>query len=209
MRSLILAVVAILVGGCAVMGQQDCLNADWHDLGYQDGSAGHDRDRLQQRRQACSEHGISIDRNAYYDGYEAGLERFCTAANGYERGREGYRYDNVCPPLLEGDFLAGYRQGHEVYQMQQHIAEQDRRLYEHASHINQLDRELNYSLHQLRRNDLDSSARRQLSRHAQLLQRRLRLMHLEYREQEWRRNHLVREYRHLQRQHQQLPLWNY
>lgn len=208
MRLLIITVIVLLLSGCAVMGKQDCLNAEWHELGYQDGSTGQDRDHLQQRRQACGEHGISVDRNAYYEGYESGLGRFCTAATGYERGRQGHRYNNVCPPLLEGDFLTGYQRGREVFQMQQYIAEQDRRLYEHGLHINQLNHELNYSLHQLRRNDLDSSTRRRLSYHTQLLQRRLRLMHMEYREQEWRRGHLEREYRHLQRQHQHLQLWN-
>lgn len=209
MRILFLAATMILLTGCAVMGEQDCLHANWQAVGHQDGSVGQDRDRLQQRRQACEKHGITVDRNAYYQGYELGLNSFCTAASGYERGREGYRYNDVCPPLLEGDFLTGYQRGREEFQMREYIAEQDRRLYEHAQHINRLNHELNYSLHQLRRNDLDNSTRARLTRHAQLLQRRLRLLHLEHREQEWRRSHMEREYRQLQRQHQQLRLWNY
>lgn len=206
MRLLALAVTALLLAGCAIMNEQDCLYANWYDLGYQDGGNGQDRSRLQQRRQACGEHGISVDRDAYHDGYESGLERFCTTANGYERGREGYRYNNVCPPLLEGDFLTGYQRGREAFQVKQRIAEQDRRLHEHALDISRLNRELHHSLQQLGRTDLDPAAHRQLSRHAQLLQRRLRLMDMEYREQEWRRHHLEREYRYLQQQH--LQLWN-
>ncbi len=209
MRILFLAVTIILLGGCAVMGEQDCLNANWHAVGHQDGSVGQGRGRLQQRRQACEQHGVTVDRNAYHEGYELGLNAFCTAASGYERGREGHRYNGVCPPLLEGDFLTGYQRGREEFQLQAYIAEQDRRLYEHAQHINRLNHELNYSLHQLRRTDLDHATRARLSRHAQLLQRRLRLLHMEHREQEWRRSHMERQYRQLQRQHQQLPLWNY
>ena len=45
MRILLLAVTIILLGGCAVMGEQDCLNASWHAVGHQDGSVGQGRDR--------------------------------------------------------------------------------------------------------------------------------------------------------------------
>lgn len=207
MRALLLITAIMLLSGCAVMGEQDCLHADWHELGYRDGSTGQSRDRLQQRRQACAEHGVTADRNAYHDGYEAGLDRFCTAANGYQHGREGYSYNNVCPPLLEGDFLAGYQRGREIHQIRQYMDEQDRRLRDQAIRINRLNEELGYSLAQLRRSDLDPGRRQQLTNHARLVQRRMQLMHLEYREQQWRRDHMEREYRQLQRQHQQL--WNY
>lgn len=207
-----LVVALAFLSGCAVMSQQDCLHADWYELGYRDGSTGQSRDRLQQRQQACVEHGITSDKSAYYDGYEAGLDQFCTAASGYQRGREGYRYNNICPPLLEGDFLTGYQRGHEVYQTRQQMDEQDRQLRHQTLRLRRLDEELHYSITQLSRNDLDPARRQQLTNHARLLQRHMQLLHLEHREQQWRRTYTEREYRRLEREYRQLPntqLWNY
>src|SRR5690606_18771544 len=52
----------------------------------------------------------------YRLGYDEGLNVFCTASSGYNRGLNGHQYKGICPAHLEDDFLDGYVVGQEIYQ---------------------------------------------------------------------------------------------
>lgn len=115
-------------GGCATMSKNECLEADWHQVGYRDGKTGSPRARFQRHSEACAEHGIRADRNAYFRGRDQGLDRYCTTENGYQQGKMGRAYRGVCPPELEGAFLDAYRHGLEIHEYHAAVDKLQRRL---------------------------------------------------------------------------------
>ncbi len=112
---------ALLAGGCATLSEGECLTADWYRIGLEDANRGHDLGRLDSHRDACLEHGIRPDANAYAGGHRDGLESFCTARRGYSYGREGSYYRQTCPVELEPEFLDGYRLGSEIHRAEQEL----------------------------------------------------------------------------------------
>jgi hypothetical protein len=106
---------ALVLSGCATLNKNECLTANWYQIGYEDGARGFPDTRIGSHREACAKHGISPDFRAYLDGHEEGVIRFCTAQNGFAQGKNGYQYAGICPPALEGRFLDGYDAGRQIY----------------------------------------------------------------------------------------------
>jgi len=59
----------------------------------------------------------------YRQGHAAGLQQFCTAPSGYEYGRKGGSDHQVCPAELAAVFQIGFRMGHELYELNQRLAD--------------------------------------------------------------------------------------
>jgi len=114
--------------GCATLSKNECLEADWFEIGRKDGSMGKPRALFQQHRDACLKHSVNPNRDAYYEGRDEGLKFYCTKDNGFKQGRLGRKYQYVCPPELEPDFLAGHVEGKEVRQYDSKIASLKKRL---------------------------------------------------------------------------------
>lgn len=117
--------VAALGAGCATMSEDECRTADWRMIGYEDGAAGASATALGSRREACAEHGVVPDLEAYRQGREEGLREFCQPRNGYHLGARGGAYAGVCPADLESAFAAAYDQGRELYGYTSRVAETD------------------------------------------------------------------------------------
>lgn len=131
MRPLIglMSVVAVVtLPGCATMSEQACLATDWHSAGFEDGVAGRSVGSIGRYREACADYGIAPDLAEYRAGYAEGVEVFCRPTNGFEVGRRGYRYQGVCPANLEGDFLAAYNDGHQLYELESNLRAVDNQI---------------------------------------------------------------------------------
>ena len=108
--------IALLLGGCAVMSESECLTADWHTVGERDGRDGRVMTHLEKYYDACAQFGVYPDDDAYREGRELGLTYYCTEDSGYQEGRIGQGYRGVCPLTLEPFFLDGYNVGISVRQ---------------------------------------------------------------------------------------------
>lgn len=117
MEKSITAVVllAVLLGGCATMSKDECLYVDWRTVGYEDGVAGYNGDRIGQHRKACADHGVRPDFEAYQAGRAEGLREYCRPENGFRVGLSGATYVGACPADLAPAFAAAYQSGHELY----------------------------------------------------------------------------------------------
>jgi len=113
--------LALVAGGCATLDKSECREADWNIIGLEDGAKGRLLSYIGNHRKACAEYGIKPDLAQYELGHANGLKQFCTADNGFSQGRAGRTYNNVCPPALRGQFLAGYRTGHELHALSSDI----------------------------------------------------------------------------------------
>jgi hypothetical protein len=122
--------LTVLVGasGCATLSKSDCLAGDWARIGRQDGAEGRTRSRFSDHVEACQEYGVGPDRATYESGYREGLVSYCTPENGFDIGRRGRVYENVCPASQEGDFLARYRAGKEIHDTESRLQSVDRNL---------------------------------------------------------------------------------
>jgi len=113
--------LALLLAGCATMDKSECRQADWQMIGLEDGAKGHPLNYVSNHRKACAEHGVKPNLDRYRDGHASGLRQFCTAQNGFKRGRTGHQFTDVCPAELRDGFLAGYQTGHELYVLRSEI----------------------------------------------------------------------------------------
>lgn len=169
------AAVLTLLSGCATLSEGQCRTMSWEQLGRQDGRQGFPTSRLFEHQKACAEYGISINQNEYSRGRETGLLDYCTPHNGYQQGRSGARYHNVCPAKLEAEFLARYRDGEVV-----HDAERD---------IKRLEERIDRVERQLDSDKLDAKERKRLNRE-------LRDLYRDYRRQQRELTRLEQRFRY-------------
>lgn len=115
-RGPFIVAIVFLAGGCATMDEDECRAADWQAIGYEDGARGVPASYIGERREACADHGVTLDFAAYRRGREEGLREYCTPASGFRLGRSGRSLAAVCPSGLEKGFRDAYRSGREIYQ---------------------------------------------------------------------------------------------
>ena len=115
-RLLIVSALAVSAG-CATLSKDECLNADWYSIGFEDGVKGRPASWQGRHRQACAEYSVSVNVDRYMQGREKGLQRYCVAKNGYWVGKSGNRYNGVCSPQQEPAFLDAYRYGRDIYKL--------------------------------------------------------------------------------------------
>lgn len=111
-----------LAAGCATLSQEECRRGDWYGIGQRDAYQGYSANRLDEHSKACAEYQVTVDAAAYAQGYQAGIQDFCTPARGFQYGRQGGYYQNNCPPALEPGFLNQYRLGRELYSVESQLS---------------------------------------------------------------------------------------
>ncbi|WP_221799546.1 DUF2799 domain-containing protein [Oceanobacter mangrovi] len=113
--SLTLVSLALLVGGCSSISKSTCEEANYYQIGYSDGRQADSRSNFERYHNQCSEYGIATDREAYNQGYQAGLLEYCTIDNALWLGESGSRFRYVCPAQQTAELEAYYNQGLRRY----------------------------------------------------------------------------------------------
>ncbi len=103
----------LLLAGCASLNEGECRQADWVEIGYQDGTRGYP-DQLSHHSKACSKHGIIADVDSYRRGHLRGLTAYCVPKTGYQLGVKPAEYKGQCPQAQEAEFVAEYVYGLRV-----------------------------------------------------------------------------------------------
>jgi hypothetical protein len=110
------------------MSGDECRLADWRTIGYEDGARGAPAEALGPRREACADHGVAPDLDAYRRGRDEGLREFCRPERGFALGDRGGRYVGVCPSELEPDFVDAWRAGSRLHELRGFLARADGRV---------------------------------------------------------------------------------
>lgn len=121
--------IVIMLGGllsCATLSKDECRTADWRTIGFGDGARGYTSSRVSAHREACAEYGITPNLQQYLAGHKDGVRNYCVPNQGFDLGRRGTSYNGVCPADLEKAFLASYRKGQQVYELEQEIRQLER-----------------------------------------------------------------------------------
>ncbi len=105
------ALLLATASGCATLSPEQCVSANWYQVGLADGAAGFGADRVAAHANACAKQRVVPDASLYAEGREDGLRDYCTTESGLEAGRNGVAYRGVCPDDTEAGFLTGYRLG--------------------------------------------------------------------------------------------------
>lgn len=132
----------LLVSSCSSLSEFDCFYTDWYSKGLVDGSNGATMDQFNRYVKDCARHSVKPDRTDYMDGRENGLMSYCTRARGYDEGRSGNDYKNVCPASMELDFRSGYVPGRKLYIAEHEVELINARVYSLNREIAKLEREI-------------------------------------------------------------------
>ena len=120
-----LALCATL-GGCASLSKDECLNADWQNIGVRDGANGQPEEYLIQHSTACAKVGVTPDRTRWLAGREQGLERFCTPQRAYQIGEYGGSFDAaICRNFDPERLFDAYNKGRDVNRISGEIGSLD------------------------------------------------------------------------------------
>lgn len=127
-KFIIVGLTMVLLASCASMSTEECVTADWYNIGFEDGTRGYAVSRISDHRQACADAKVRPDLTAYQKGHAKGLDVYCVPRKGYQIGEYGKQYSGICAGHNEGDFLKGYKVGKRVYEVRTLISELENRL---------------------------------------------------------------------------------
>ncbi len=105
----------LLITGCASMSADECVTADWHAIGFEDGSSGRTTGNISRHRKACAKHGVTPDFNAYTAGHAKGVPLYCVETKGFYVGSKGGAFPSVCAGAKYPGFEKGYERGLTAY----------------------------------------------------------------------------------------------
>ena len=112
----------LLLGGCASLNQEQCLQGDWYGLGVIDGKAGQPTSRLNTHNHACAKYGVQLDEDRYLAGRSEGLKTYCQPENAIVTGLAGQHHTTgVCPPDMDAAFSHYNNAAYAVFRTQQEI----------------------------------------------------------------------------------------
>ena len=98
--------------------EPNCRNLDWFEVGRNDGAMGAKADKVSDYVKRCEKTPYPFDQELYTGGRNAGLVEFCNSTLGFENGRAGTPYENVCPFNLEKSYLDAYHTGQRVRELE-------------------------------------------------------------------------------------------
>jgi hypothetical protein len=164
MRNLLAWPVVLLLAGCATLSPEQCMRADWRQIGFSDGAGGASATRINDHAKACAEVGVRPDLDQYLRGREQGLVNYCQAENGFSVGRGGSLPDAVsdCPEHMKPAFMDQYRRGYQVHVIEQDLAQRRSRLYQNNNQIRRNDERIAAIRAELKKNDLTDERRKAL-----------------------------------------------
>ena len=127
----------VFLTGCESMTESECKVADWGRVGLNDGARGDAERRIADYTEDCGKIGILPNAQAYRQGWDTGIQRFCTAANGWREGLEGHGDKaQVCVGQAGYQSFSRYlNAGMQVYKTQE-------RIRQNTQEINRLQKKL-------------------------------------------------------------------
>lgn len=190
--------------GCASMSKEECLNANWKSIGYEDGSVGRPEMTIQAHRKACAKINVVPDLNLYQQGHKEGVRSYCKKTTAYQLGVRGGAYYQVCPPDLEPAFLQAYRVGQELYAITQQMDQVEQAISGYESSIDHLLDEKAEQQQAIVNAGSSSKERRVYLNEIDRIEDEIRRYEHDIRDAEHELDHLAQDYAKLQAEHQRM-----
>ncbi|MEM8988510.1 MAG: DUF2799 domain-containing protein [Pseudomonadota bacterium] len=105
----LIIIAALALQACETFTPEDCLTADWAQLGYKAGAAGNLVDLAFDRyASVCAAAGFAADGAAFESGYKSGLDReYCTTGRAFSGGLKGGFATRLCPAYIAEAYYEG------------------------------------------------------------------------------------------------------
>ena len=116
--------IAILLLSSALVGCQStsvedasqaenfCTDSNWSEVGHKVAASGKSVRTFLKYQERCQQLPETA-KEAYLDGYTAGIKEYCTFENGYKAGDTGKENPNACPLELRAQYDEGFKRGHK------------------------------------------------------------------------------------------------
>lgn len=98
--------------------QPQCENLDWFEMGRRHGIQGEKFNYLSQAQSCQGDHSIETGHSDYKSGYQSGKAQHCSPTSGWNLGRLGQDYSNVCSEPQFSGFIKNYNLGKKVAQLE-------------------------------------------------------------------------------------------
>ncbi|MCP4022075.1 MAG: DUF2799 domain-containing protein [Desulfobacteraceae bacterium] len=154
--------LSFILSACATLNKDECFQADWYTIGYEDGAKGYQVSRIANHRKACAKYGVSPNFDLYQKGRTQGLKSYCTPRNGFEKGKMGLAYNNVCPDNLNPRFLDAYHQGRAIYLTEQDIKKNEDDLEDLRHQVEEINNKIAKKEKRLVQDGISSTQRKKL-----------------------------------------------
>ncbi len=118
-----LVVAGLALSTCATLNEEECQTANWAQLGQSDGAAGRPSNYVELHREACAKHGVPVNDQQWFTGWQVGIRLYCTPQNGLLVGRDGKSYQNSCPADMNLEFLNAYQVGKRVFDARKELTD--------------------------------------------------------------------------------------
>jgi Protein of unknown function (DUF2799) len=207
MKAYLLALVCVfLLSSCATLDENECLNADWNLIGFEDGSNGLALERIGKHRKACAKVNVIPDFTAYEKGHQKGARKYCTPERGYALGVGGGADPGICPADLASAFTRAFRDGQELYSLKQLINSTVTALNNYRAEIVQIEADIAEHERTIVSSQTSSVQRKESLVAIKDLQRDITDLEISSSEAEQELRMLENDYQAVLRQHQ---LWGY
>jgi hypothetical protein len=194
-------IALLLMTGCATLSKDECLNADWYMIGFEDANSGYALDRIGQHRKACASVKVVPDMTAYEEGHRKGARQYCTRERGYSEGARGNAYRGICPLDLVDTFMQAYRDGQDRYQIEKQLDDMASAMVSIKHRIEEIDADIAYHEGEIISEQSDSDARAEHLRIIRELRYELSDLQIELVNMEEQHYRLDGDYHHLLNQH--------
>jgi len=149
----------LLLAGCASHSSLAC-GGDAESLGYHEGIHG---------QTGCRAALSTDDAIAYQNGWNEGIQRFCTEESGYQRGCQGAAFVAICPDALASTYLDGYQSGYSLYLLQLEVDAMERTIEAKSTQLGKIWSNLDHIANDLDQSDLAPDQRERSVQESRLL----------------------------------------
>lgn len=163
MRTYPVWLASLALVGCASLSPEQCMRADWRQIGFSDGTTGTSAARINDHAKACAEVGVRPDLDAYLRGREQGMVSYCQPENGFSVGRSGNQPNaSDCPESMKPAFMDQYRRGYQVHVIEADLAQRRSHIYRNNNLIRRNNERIAAIKGELSNKDLPEDQRKSL-----------------------------------------------
>lgn len=117
LKPITLIFATLTLSACASLSVEECRVADWKEIGYTDAANGFTQGRIEDHRNACAKTGVAVQLGPYLEGFNAGLQNYCTVQTALNLGTSGAQFPTQCTGAIVKKMTPAYQAGREQYQM--------------------------------------------------------------------------------------------
>lgn len=114
----------LIITSCAHLTKEECQSKDWAAQGKKDGLSGNASSNFSKYKNLCQEHGISISRLNYEDGFKLGLKEYCVFKEGFKSGLNGKREHALCKKISV-NYSRGYNEGYKEFLISEKVKKEE------------------------------------------------------------------------------------